>query len=516
LTMAGFIVKILGALYRIPLANLIKDEGMGLYQMAYPIYTTLLAISTAGFPTAVSKLVSERLALKDQEGAYAIFKQALLILFVMGLTASSILFIFAKVIAESVLVNPKAYYSLIAVSPALTLVALMGAFRGYFQGMQIMYPTAVSQIVEQAVRVVFVLLLAYLLMPYGVEYAAAGASAGAAIGALFGLLFLLTIYVFKRKSLISGFRRKNVDGIGIIKRLIMYAIPVTLGSLVVPLGNLADAAIVPLRLKSIGLDVKTATELFGILTGEAAPLVNFPSIVTVAIATSLLPAISESHALGDYKSLNAKAVLAIKATLMIGLPAAAGLGLLSTPIMHMLFGEEKGGSVLAILSFSIIFLTLIQTLTSILQGIGRVTLPVINLAIGGAVKITLNFILTGIAFFNIRGAATATVMGYLVTCLLDFLCVRRCIQLRIDFKDDILKPLLSTIIMLISVALSYNAIYFIANSISKSTLLSIIVGVIVYSLSLIITGTIKKDEMELLPGGRRLYRLLRKLKIIGG
>ena len=239
LTAAGFLVKILGAIYRIPLALLIKDEGMGLYQMAYPIYLILLSISTAGLPTAISKMVSEDVALGRYKNAYRIFWVSLTVLALVGLILTLVLVVGAEYLAVSVYRNPKAFYPIISIAPAIFFVSVMSCFRGFFQGLQDMTPSAISQVVEQIGRVVAVFILADLLLPRGVEYAAAGAAFGPVVGAVAGLVVLILVYYNRKRSLVQ---KMHLDGgkglessIHIIYRLFFFAVPITLGGLISPL-----------------------------------------------------------------------------------------------------------------------------------------------------------------------------------------------------------------------------------------------------------------------------------------
>ncbi|MFA7215442.1 MAG: polysaccharide biosynthesis protein, partial [Bacillota bacterium] len=293
LGIAGVIVKVIGAIYRIPLANIITSEGMGYYGSAYPIYGFLIAISTTGLPTAISKLVSEKTALGLPGEAYRVFRVSFATLFVVGLVSSTALFAGSKYLV-GVLQNPKAYYSMLAVAPALFFVPLMSAFRGYFQGLQNMVPTALSQIFEQLGRVAVGFALAVVLLPRGLEYAAAGASFGASSGAVAGLITIYIIYVIYRKRMMTGLQevpahaREPVKSI--LYRLFAIAIPITLGTSVMPLMTLIDLSIVVRRLQFAGFSVEQSNSMYGQLSQMAATLINFPQVITVALAASLVPA----------------------------------------------------------------------------------------------------------------------------------------------------------------------------------------------------------------------------------
>lgn len=521
LTAAGLIVKLLGALYRIPLSRLIQGEGMGLYQMAYPIYVTLLSISTAGLPTAISKMVAERRALNNPRGAYRVFRVSLFILTAIGIMFSAMLLLGARFIAEKIIANPEAFYPLVSIAPAIFFVSIMSAYRGFFQGMQNMIPSAVSQVVEQVGRVAAVFVLVIILMPKGVKYAAAGAAFGPVVGAVMGLIILLIIFQRKKSFImneITNDRTRNQESIiSIVYQLFAFAIPITLGGLIIPIMNLTDTAIVNRRLLVAGFNVEQATTLFGYLTGMAGPLVNLPPILTIALAASLVPAISESVARKNHRMVVSKVTTGIRLTIIFGLPSSVGLYLLATPICEMLYDNPDAGVPLSVLAFGVIFLTLNQTSAGILQGTGRTMIPVKNLLMGAIVKVILNFTLTGIPEINIRGAAIGTVGGYLVASMLNVMAVNRYIGINLNFKQMIIKPLIAVASMSIAVLFTYDKVLALLGSNTLATLSSISVGGIIYVLILLSIGGISEKDLELIPRwGTVIARVLSKIGIIRG
>jgi stage V sporulation protein B len=514
LTAAGFVVKILGAVYRIPLAMMIKDEGMGLYQMAYPIYVTLLSISTAGLPTAISKMVAEDVATGRYRNAYRIFMVSLAVLASVGLFLTLLLAGTAEILAARVLGNPKAFYPLVSIAPAIFFVSIMSTFRGFFQGLQDMTPSAVSQVVEQLGRVVAVFVLATLLLPRGLEYAAAGAAFGPVVGAAAGLILLVAVY-FKRRGEI--FRQIHTDTGGrvenplsIIYRLFAFAIPITLGGLIIPIMNLADAAIVSRRLQYAGFSVTRATELYGQLTGMAAPLINLPAIVTISLSASLVPAISEAVALKNVRLMSSRAETGVRISIIFGLPAAVGMFVLAEPISVLLYNNPEAGVPLAVLSWGVIFLSLNQTTTGILQGAGKTFIPVRNLFLGAMAKIFINYTLTGMPLINIKGAALGSVAGYMISSLLNFGSVIRWTGLAVDIKYMIIKPVMATLLMGAAVRFAFGGLMAYGLSQNMATLVSIVFGVAVYGISLLVIGGVKKDDLAILPGGRSIIVFLNK------
>ncbi|WP_312095476.1 polysaccharide biosynthesis protein, partial [Aminipila sp.] len=242
LGVAGLLVQVMGAIFRIPLGNIIGDDGMGYYQTAYPIYVFLLVFSTNGAPAAISKMTSERIAVGRNDEAHRVFKLSFILMFALGIVASSIFFFGAEPIVKA-LGNPGAYYAMLSIAPALLFVPIMAVFRGYFQGMQEMGPTAVSQLTEQAVRVAIGLILAVMLVPKGLEYAAAGATVGTSIGPIAGVAILIVIYLYKKSKLPLSNETKDTskESAGsILKTLAAIAVPITIGVSILPIMNIAD------------------------------------------------------------------------------------------------------------------------------------------------------------------------------------------------------------------------------------------------------------------------------------
>lgn len=512
LGLAGILTKILGAFYRIPLSNFIGTEGLGYYQTAYPLYTLLVTISTAGFPTAISKLISEKRALNDYRGAQRIFKIAFVGFLIAGVITSLFVGLFAKPIV-SIIGNENGYHSLIALIPALFMVPIMSAFRGYFQGQQNMVPTAVSQMVEQIFRVGVGLPLAYILLSEGLPQAAGGASFGASTGAAAGMLFIIAVYAKnsrKRNLEIQSSEVHSEESVKTIaKSILSIAIPITVGAAMVPIINNIDTFLIMRRLGDIGYSEKAASALFGQLTGNAQTIINFPQVISLALAMSLVPAISEAMAQKRHDDMRAATKSGIRMTLLIGLPAAIGIMVLSTPIMKLLYfnntiEEQMGaGAVLQILSISLIFLTVVQTLTAILQGLGRPTVPVKNLAVAVVVKAATTYVLTGIPSLNIKGAAISTVLTFLTAATLDFLAVKKLSKTDFDSFNTFLKPTVCSVIMGVAVYFSYILTSGILGE-KLATVVGIAIGGLVYLVSLVVTKTVTREDLAMLPKGEKL------------
>jgi stage V sporulation protein B len=519
LGVAGLIIKVLGAFFRIPLANLIGDEGMGYYQTAYPIYVLFLVLSTSGIPIAISKLVSERVAVDDHYEAHRVFRISFILLFVIGVLSFSIVFFGAKEIV-GYLKNPGAYYSMMAIAPALLFVPVMAAYRGYFQGMQNMKPTAVSQIVEQFFRVAAGLGLAIALIVKGPDLAAAGATFGAAAGAIAGAASIIGIYLYKRKSIrqeIAAGHHGSSDSVGkILYKIFVIAVPVTIGAAIMPIMSAIDVAVVMRRLQATGFSEAAANGLYGQLTGMAAPLINFPGVLSMAIAMSLVPAIAAANKRKDMVFLRYNIELGLRTAMLIGLPCAFGLMTLAEPIMRLLYPFQSESAVsaapnLLILAFGVIFLSTVQTLTGALQGLGKQWVSVVNLLIGALFKVAITFILTGIPWINVKGAAVGTVVAYIIASALNLAAVEKYTGTHFNVRLTFVKPLISALVMSVFVGGSYlMTVHALGNSLATVT--AVLIGGSVYAVMLFATRSITKEEISKLPKGDKLIRLWGKVR----
>lgn len=519
LGIAGLIIKVLGAFFRIPLGNLIGDEGMGYYQTAYPIYVLFLTLATAGIPIAISKLVSERIAVNDYHEAHRVFKISFVLLFAIGITSAAICFFGAEFLVGA-MKNPEAKFAMMAISPALLFVPLMASYRGYFQGMQNMKPTAFSQVVEQFFRVAAGLSLAFVLLTYGRKYAAAGASFGAAAGAVAGLIAIVGIYMIKRKdihrNIARATKRRGEASSAILAKIFIIAVPITIGAAIMPIMNAIDLGIVMRRLQETGWTYDAANGLYGQLTGMAGPLINFPQVLTQAVAMSLVPAVAAAYKQKDMAFLRHNVELGLRTSIVIGLPCAFGLMTLSEPIMVLLYPMQKASAVSAapslfIMAIGVIFLSTVQTLTGVLQGIGKQMIPVRNLFIGALAKVAITYTLTGFMSINVKGAAIGTVVAYMVASSLNIMAVKKYTGARFDVMLTFVKPVTSALVMSGCVWGTYRLLYgFLGNGLS--TVISILLGAVVYGVMLFATKAITNEELKLLPKGNKLINVLNKVK----
>lgn len=507
LTISSIIVKVIGSLNWIILSRVLGGEGIGLYQMGFPIYLMAITVSSAGVPVAISIITSEKLANKDYRGAKRVFNVSLRLLLISGLIFSSALFFGADfLINQHIIRDSRAYYSIIALAPAVFFVTFLASFRGYLQGWQIMTPTATSEVVEQLVRVITMLVFADLFMPYGLAYAAGGASMGAGAGAFCALLVLMWFYRRLKRRLNAEIEAQDdsipTESAGhIIKRLLKLALPVSLTSLMLPIGANLDLLIVPQRLEAAGFDVRHATELFGYLTGMAVPLVNLATIFTAAMTISLVPSISESRALERFDAIRDKIRLAFRVAMIITFPCFMGLFFLAEKVAALIYNAPGAAGAIQTMSVGILFLGMHQISTGILQGLGKTAIPVINMILACIVKVVMSWWLTAIPFLGIKGASMATVADFAVAAIINMGFIYKYTGFTFSL-GSLLKPLLASGVM--------GAVIYAVLSLTEQlgmwcVLFAMVAAVPAYALALIAFGGLNKEDLDNVPFiGRRI------------
>lgn len=514
LTVSSIVVKVIGSLNWIILSRVLGGEGIGLYQMGFPIYLMAITLSSAGIPVAISIITAEKLAQKDFLGAKRVFNVSLRLLFVTGLVFASALFFGAHWLIDNHWIrDSRAYYSIIALAPAVFFVTFLASFRGYLQGWQIMTPTAASEIVEQLMRVVTMIVFANMFMPHGLAYAAGGASMGAGVGAFCALLVLMWFYGRLKQKLKADLQQQNPlatreSARAIISRLLRLALPVSMSSLMLPVVANLDLLIVPQRLEAAGFHISQATEFFGYLTGMAVPLINLATIFTAAMTISLVPAISESRALNDVFGIRAKTRTAFRVALIITCPCFVGMYFLAEKIAALIYNAPGAADAIQTMSVGILLLGLHQISTGILQGLGRTSIPVINMILAAAIKVFLSWTLTAIPTLGIKGAAMATVVDFGLAAVLNMIFIYKYTGFALSFSG-VFKPAVSAAAMgaavygVITLAVSWGAWAIFA---------AIAVAVPVYGGVLLAVGGMGKDDLESLPFiGHRLLAAGQKL-----
>ncbi|MCH4890677.1 polysaccharide biosynthesis protein [Acidaminobacter sp. JC074] len=527
LGLAGIFIKILGAAFKLPLFNWIGAEGTSYYMAPYPIYNWLLVVSTAGIPTAIARLIAEKETEGDTHGIFGIINAIVKPIALISVVIFAILFFGAEPISAWVGL-PESAIAFKTIAPALLFVPLMSVFRGFFQGVQKMQGFAITQIVEQLVRVIVGLTLGYVLwftMAAGPAKSAAGATFGASAGAIVGFVVAYSIYKYMKSKYYSDAlklpNQHKVDGSwDIFKQVLIISIPITIGASIMPTMNSIDLMLVVRRLNDIG--VENAKELYGILTGFAVTIVNFPQILTASLQISLVPAVTQmfviydkSKSEDDRKHLSDTVNAGIKTALIIGVPCAIGLVTLAEPVMLLLYSSQKesaiiGGSILAVLGWDLIFLAVYQATTGILQGIKKQMLPALNLGIGMIFKVVLTYVLVGNPVFGINGAAISTVVAFAVASGLNVWSLARLDYLDLNIVKLSIKPVISGLVMGAFVWVAYNPIAGILGG-KLATLVTIMVAAVIYGILIIMTKTLSHEEYDMLPGGSKLRKLAEKL-----
>ncbi len=533
---ANLIVKVIGAGFKIPLAHLIEEEGMGLFSAAYTVYTILFVIATAGFPIAISKMVSECVAVGKQREADRVFKVSMIMLLVVGLIGSLIIYLGADLFAAFLKVD-NVVPVIQAIAPAVFFVAVMSALRGYFQGHQNMIPTAFSEVAEAIGKLLVGYILSYQFMNVSVTKAATGAIIGVTAGTLLGALTLIIIFLFENKKVRSydlpcTVRSKR----SIAKELVKIAVPITIGASVSSITTLIDMATITRRLQSItqvtqefavkysalleninfngSIGEELATKLYGLYSGYAIPLFNLPLTIVAAIAMSVVPAIAAAIATKDKNHSETVTKSALRITILLAVPCGVGLFVLAKPVLSLLYNNGLAYSLLEKLGPAIVFVSLVSVTGAILQAYGKPSIPMINMLIGGIVKIATNYVLVGNPKFNIDGAPIGTMLCYFVIVTLNIIWLIKVTGYKFNVTDFILKPVLTASVMGVAVKIFFDLCFKAGFGNSISVVLAIGVGVTAYAVLIFVTGTIKKEDILMLPMGERLYGILTKAKLL--
>jgi stage V sporulation protein B len=440
---AALFVKLLGAFYRIYLSRLIGVEGIGLYQMAYPVYLIFLALSTAGIPIAISKQIAEKAAQADWQGIATTFKAAFILLFGLGVTCCLGMTFSAAWVSTNLLADFRAVYSIWALAPGIFLMSLTAVLRGYFQGWLDMKPSAGSQIVEQLVRIGVALSLANLLLTRGVEHAAAGAAFGATAGGAAALGYLELIYWQKRPQPMRS--KSTVSRSAIwrtMRELVRFALPISLAVILTPLLQALDSIVVPKRLQSIGYTMAQSTSMLGLL-GNAWAVVYLPLIVTTAMATNLVPVIAALVSERRGPELEPKVTEGLRIALLYLVPVVCVTGLFGATIYQLIYGTA-GITILGWFAPVMLFLGLEQVSAGIIQGLGRPKWPLYSFVSGSFLKLLVTVVVIGWPGFNLAGAAIGTVCGSGLTALLNLVMIRRLLVFKVSF---VWPPIIAGLVM---------------------------------------------------------------------
>lgn len=519
LAIAGLLCKIIGAFFRVPLYNLLGD-GMAYYEAVYPFYSALLVVSTSGVPSAISRMVAECVAVNDYAGAKRVFRKAQLLLLIIGFVSAAFLFFGAERLSMSVKVGEGAKYAFRALAPAVLFVSFMCSYRGYLQGLQRMTGTAVSQLIEQAVKLIAGLILAGILLPKGPEFGAMGALLGIGLSEFLAMAVIALFYRRTQKTLVCSVSadaaiaaRNEHRNEHIIGDLLAIAVPVTIGGCIMPITGIIDSNLIVSTLLKIGFTLEEANMRFVALRTNVTTIINMPAVITIALCMSLIPAVGAARKRNDMDEVKSLSVTGIKFATIVGFPCAAGLFVVGGTVIDFLYDITPDRLIIAtelmrIASVGVAFLSLVQTLTGIIQGMGKQYVPVINLAIGAVVKVVLMLTVMRIPSVNINGAALSTMMCYVIAGTLDFIYLIRLTGIKPNWFDLIGKPLIAAVIMAFAVwGIDTVAGKFVPSA-AVRTLFAVGGGIVIYLLLAIVLRFFNEEDLERLPGGNKLKKIL--------
>ena len=519
------IMKILGAIYKIPLQNILGDTGYGYFNAAYVIYNVLLTIATAGLPVALSRMISETNTLGRPKQAKRIFNVATATLFVLGFLFSALMFFFPTEMAVLFVSKPEISECVYALSPAVLLVCVTSAFRGYIQGHGNMKPTTVGQVLEVLVKVIVGLALAILFTRAGksLPVSSAGAIFGVTAGALAALAYMLLCYLrdYRGRSL-EAIRESDdkPDSVGATFRsFIRIGVVITIGASVMSVISLIDTKLIQEQLPRVpGIGKALADELYGSYSAMQT-LYNLPAAFITPMSIAVVPAISAAAAHREYREAGLIAESGMRISAVLAMPMGVGLAVLADPIVHVLYKDtnELGPTILVYLAIASVFVCVTLVTNAILQAGGNEKLPILSMIAGGAVKIGANLLLVGRPSVNILGAPIGTILCYAVICLMNCFFISRTQRFKPRYGSVFLRPLVSAAVM----GAAAWAVYRLAEKIlhagaggSRMLLIAemgaaIVAAVVVYLVMVIVTRAVTSEDMKLIPKGEKLAKLLR-------
>lgn len=513
------LIKLLGLVYKMYLTNRegFGDEGNAIYSSGFYIYSLLLTLSSVGVPNAISKLVSERIAIGDNKGANRIFKVAFCIFGFLGFIGTAILFFGAGYISNVILKIPEAEMTLVALSPSIFFVSLICVIRGYFNGNGTLKVTANSQTLEQVFKTVFTILLVELIViavGMNTTIMAAGANLATTVATIGSFIYLFIFYKNNRTINVNAQNviTKKESIFSIIKKILYVSAPISLSAILSSINKNIDSTTVVRGLSSFMSEAQAKIQ-YGILSGKVDTLTSLPLSFNIAFATALVPAISYARAKNDMTTANKRVAFSILVTILIGLPCSIGMFVFAEPILKLLFPAQSAGAfLLQISSLAIIFTVLAQTINGALQGLGKVMVPAMAFSIGVVVKLILNIVLIRIPSIGVVGAAIGTIACNVIACVIGFSVLKKNMNIKFGILKYLIKPIIATFIM----AICSYAIYLGINCIISekiATIISIGLAIFIYVLAIIALKIFTKEEIFMIPYGQKIYKLLEKFGI---
>ncbi len=518
LASAVAIVKILGAVYKIPFGNIVGSEGQTYFNVAYNIYNVLLTISTAGLPLAISKLTSQAHTQGRENQKKKIFSTAIWLFFVLGLAGTLLMYFGAERLA-SFMNEPLGYWPIRALSPAVFCVCLLACMRGYTQGQGNMTPTAVSQILEALCKLVLGLTLAwyFLKLGLGLDIAAAGAILGVTAGTVLSLLYLI-FYLLRYRDKKASLDVPDSGG-SIMRQILAIGIPITLSNSAMSIITLVDTKIVLGRLRDIPALADSAAELFGQYT-FGMNLINLPPSFVFPVTMSLIPFAAAALTRRDHAEAGRIVSSGFRLVAVLAIPAGVGLSMLGGPALLMLYPRRQADALAAAphmrwLGIACIFICLMNLTNVILQTYGRERVPIYTVIAGGIVKVVMNYILVGNPDINIHGAPVSTLCCYMVIVGLNLFFVWKYSPEKPHYLQIFVKPVTASVLMggaawaihgFVSRALADSRSAYGANALA--TVLGIFAGVVVYGVLVVALRILRAEDLRSLPRGEKLAKLL--------
>ncbi len=525
LLVAHIFIKIIGVINKIYLTNKqgFGDEGNAIYSSAFQIYALFLTISSMGIPNAVSKIVSERLAVGDSKGAHKTFKIAIIAFGLLGFALSLFLFLFAETMAEQWLQIPEAKLSLLALSPAIFFTSITAVIKGYFNGRENLNIGANSQTIEQIFRTILTItLIEFIAQTTGFDtrVMAGGAAVATTLSEIICFVYLYKYYTSVKREIANEIRRSvNYKYKGIrktIKEILTVSVPMSIGPIISGINRNIDSLTIIRGLKKFMSETEAKLE-YGILCGKIDTLVSFPLSFNSAFTSTLIPVVSSAKASNDFSGANSKIRFSMLISVLIGIPSTVGMIVFAKPILELLFPNQPSGELLLqISSVSITFIMLNQNINSILHGLGKTMVPTVILVFGSAIKLLLNTILVQInpnefIFWGTAGAALSTVVSHIFTCTLSMFMVKKYVNIQFGLKD-FMKPILATLMMGICTIFAYNKLLCIISE-KVCILLTLLIAITIYFLFILVLKVFSEDEIKKIPFGSAIYNVLKILRI---
>lgn len=526
LAITGILVRVIGILYRAPLTGIIGDEGNGYYTSAYNIYTIILLISSYSIPSAISKVIAQRLALREYRNAHKIFRCSILYVFIVGGVASLVAFFAAPWLVET-----NSTIVLRVFAPTIFLSGFLGVLRGYFQAHRTMLQTSFSQIIEQILNAVVSLGAAYLLIKTvsGKDettqaiYGAMGSAMGTGSGVLIALLFMWLVYKLNQKFILRrADRDRNHTELSysqIFSIIFSMVTPFILSTFIYNFSTSLNQTVYTKIMKYVlGITEKEIATNYGVFGGKAVVIANIPIAIASAMSSAMIPSISGSYAQGDLKKARHQVAAAIKTTMLISIPCAAGLFALAQPVTQLLFPQRSSlalaSSLLRAISVTVVFYALSTLTNAVLQGIGKVNVPVINAALALAMQTVVLVPLLLFTKLSLYALAIAMITYSLLMCVLNNIAVRKFLHYKQEWLRTFVVPGLASLIMGVLAYLIYQGVYMLLKINVVALCIAILVAVFVYFALVIWAGGLTKDEILNMPKGATLVRILQKIRLL--